>query len=170
MRKFVEPYRVNIKDSKATNVMTQGKWYINDECKVFGPMSWKQVKAKVDSARVTPHAQIKEETWPTWVSIWYYFRPKTGSEIEIEGILPSRYDALLYFGIFLFMAGVFVFMLEPMFGLVLLIISPVIEGFAIQQEREHKPKALSSTIGNIMAGCWIVVQILVTGLLLTTII
>ncbi len=49
--------------------MGQKKWYVTDMGKVYGPMSWYDIKSMADKAQVSPFAQIREETWPQWAPL-----------------------------------------------------------------------------------------------------
>ncbi|UCG69513.1 MAG: hypothetical protein JSV09_00370 [Thermoplasmata archaeon] len=143
----------------------EGKWYVADMGRIIGPMPWKDVKSMADKAQVTPYAQIREESWKQWAPIIWYLRVKTKGEMEIEGLIPSRYDAMFYLGVFMFMVGIIGFVIQPVVGILLILLSILVEVKALQLESKHKGKAATRTIGNIIAMLWIVLQIGVTVLM-----
>ena len=149
-------------DSQASDFGSGKKWYVSDMGRIYGPMSWHDVASMVDRAQVTPFAGIRQETWPQWAPITYYFRIKTKTDREVEALIPSRYDALFYLGVFVFFIGVFGFFVMPAMGIVILILSPVIEVLAIYLEIKSKGMTVAGTIGNVIAIFWIVIQIMVT--------
>lgn len=146
--------------------MGEGTWFVSDRGLVFGPISWYEVKKMGDSGTVTPYAYIREENWVQWAPITWYFRVKTKSDLEMEGLLPSRYDALFWLGVFVFMMGIILLFALPLIGLILVSVSPIIEFYALYLESKRKEKAITRTIGNAMAIFWIVIQIFITGVML----
>ncbi len=88
--------------------------------------------------------------------------------MEIEGLLPSRYDAIFWLGVFIFIFGVIAFIAQPIVGIILLKVSPFIEGDAIHLESKHKGKAITGTFGNVIAIFWMALQIFITVLLIST--
>jgi hypothetical protein len=116
----------------------------------------------VNGKQISSSAFVKNELWPNWVPITYYFHPPQLVDAELMGLIPSRYDALLYAGFGLFFFGLIGLFVHPIIGLVFLILSPIIEIYAIVLERKNRPRAITSTIGNLFAMIWIVIQIFAT--------
>jgi hypothetical protein len=137
------------------------KWYLNDMGKIYGPMSWYEIKGMADRAQVTPYAQIRQENWPQWMPILYYTRVKTPKDLESEGVMPSRYDAIFYVGVFLYVLGVVIFIGQPFIGISLVVLSLIIEFTALYLESKYKRKTVAGSIGNAMAILWIVVQVFI---------
>ena len=163
--------RQNIVGQQASQIpqMGQGTWFVGDRGQVFGPMSWMDVKKMGDSATVSPYAYVREENWNQWAPITWYFRVRTKSELEMEGLLPSRYDALFWLGTFIFMIGIIVLFTSPLLAIMLLVVSPVIEYFALYLESVNKEKAITRTIGNAIAIVWIVIQIIITFIMISAV-
>ena len=148
----------------------EGRWYVSDMGMMYGPLSWYDVKKMGDSARVSPYAFVKEENWTQWAPITYYFRVKSRTDLEAEGLMPSRYDAMFWLGVFTFLIGIFVMFASLPLGIMIMILSPVIEFYALYLESKHKEKALTRTIGNAFAIIWIVIQVLVTIFMISAIV
>lgn len=144
------------------NLQSVDRWLIHDRGKNHGPISWNEVMYKVNKNQISSSALIKNEAWPNWVPITYYFHPAQLIDAEVMGLIPSRYDALLYSGFTIFFVGIFVLLIHPIVGLIFLITSPIIEICAIVLERKNRPRAITSTIGNIFSLIWIIIQIFVT--------
>ena len=157
--------RIELKEIYALKVDPRAKWYINQDCKVYGPMTWNKLKAKAKSAQVTPFAQIKEENWPRWVPIMYYFRVKTPAEKEAEALLPGENDAMFSLGVFIFIIGIFCFFIVPIIGIFIFIISPIVEWDGIYSDMKSKGMSIVGTLGNAMAISWMIIQVIVTILL-----
>ena len=81
-------------------------------------------------------------------------------------MIPSRFDALFYAGLGIFILGIFVYVANTIIGLIIFIGTPFLESYAIIGERKHRMKAVSLTVGNIFAIIWIIVQILVSVFLI----
>jgi hypothetical protein len=145
-----------------TSAKPQDRWLIHDKGKNHGPLTWNEVLYKVNNKQISSSAVIKNEMWPNWVSIKYYFHPSQLVDAELMGLIPSRYDALLYAGFGLFFFGMIGLFINLILGLALLILSPIVEIYAIILERQNRPRAVTSTLGNIFAMFWIVIQIFVT--------
>lgn len=154
--------RTGLKGTQVTSLRPGDKWYLSDMGRIYGPVSWLEIKGLADKAKITPFAQIREESWPQWMPIGYYLRIKTQSDLEIEGLMPSRYDGIFFVGVFVFIVGIVAFIVQPIIGIPLLIISPIIEIVAIHLENKHKGKAITRTLGNAIAIVWIVMQIVIT--------
>jgi hypothetical protein len=150
--------------------MGEGTWYVSDMGQTYGPMSWYDVKKMGDSARVTPYAFVKEENWTQWAPITYYFRVRSRTDLEADGLMPSRYDALFWLGVFAFLVGIFVMFASLPLGILIIILSPIIEFYALYLESVHKEKALTRSIGNAMAIIWIVVQLLVSFFMISALV
>jgi hypothetical protein len=140
----------------------EGTWYVSDMGQMYGPMSWYDVKKLGDSAAISPYAFVREEKWVQWAPITYYFRVRTRSDLEDEGLMPSRYDALFWFGVFFFLIGIFVLFSSLALGILIILLSPFIEFYALYLESQHKERAITRSIGNAMAIVWIAIQLLVT--------
>jgi hypothetical protein len=140
----------------------QGTWYVSDMGQTFGPMAWHDVKRMGESATVSPYAFVREENWVQWAPITHYFRVRTRSDLEADGLMPSRYDALFWFGVFVFLIGIFVLFASLPLGILIILISPFIEFYALYLESQHKERAITRSIGNAMAIVWIAIQLLVT--------
>lgn len=154
----------------ATSANPQDKWLVHDKGKNHGPLSWNEVLYKVNNKQISSSAFIKNEVWPNWVPITYYFHPVQLVNAELMGLVPSRYDALLYAGFGVFFLGLIGLFIHPIIGLVFLILSPIIEIYAIMLERKNRPRAVTSTIGNVFAMIWIVIQIFATVFLMVALI
>jgi hypothetical protein len=141
----------------------QGKWYVADMGRILGPMPWNHIKIMAEKAQVTPYAQIREEGWQQWAPIIWYLRVKTREELEVEGLIPSRYDAMFYLGVFVFMVGVVAIVIQPIVGILLVLLSLFVEVKALQLETKHKGKATTRTAGNIIAMFWIVLQVVIAA-------
>ncbi len=56
--------RIGLKEILAPSVGTGGNWYLNEDCSIYGPLSWIQIKEKARQGQITPLAQIKEDLVP----------------------------------------------------------------------------------------------------------
>ena len=162
------PHRVKIgiKDFQAPQVPAgppRDAWYLNDMGKLVGPITWGQIVVMAEKAQITPYAQIRNADWQQWAPIWHYVRIKTQGELEAEALIPSRYDAIFFLGVFLFIIGIISIVVNPYIGIPLLFVSPAIEFEAVYWESKHKAKAAMRTVGNAIATFWIVLQVLITG-------
>jgi hypothetical protein len=154
----------------AENLPSKDSWLIYDRGQNHGPLPWNEVSYKVNNKQISSSALIKNELWPNWVPISYYFHPAQLRDAEMMGLIPSRYDALLYGGFALFFVGLFGLFIRPIVGIAFLILSPVVEIYAIILERKNRPKAVTSTIGNIFALIWIFIQVFVTIIMINAVI
>jgi hypothetical protein len=136
------------------------RWYINDRGKRRGPLTWGDVSFIISEGQVSSGAMIKNELWPNEVPITNYFHPQYFKNVETMGLIPGKYDALFYAGIGVGIVAIFGLMINFILGLLLLALSLFLEIFAIKGERESKPFSTMSSIGNICAVGWIIVQIL----------
>jgi hypothetical protein len=143
----------------------EGTWFVSDGGRVFGPISWNEVKRMGESGTISPYAFVREENWSQWAPISWYFRVKTKSDLEMEGLLPSRYDALFWLGVSAFMIGIIFLFVSLFVGFLLVSASPIIEFYALYLESKHKEKAITRTIGNAIAILWIVIQVFLTGVM-----
>jgi hypothetical protein len=57
-------------DYRLENIST---WYIKENDISYGPFTWHNILEKVKNHEVTNSALLKEELWPDWVPINYYF-------------------------------------------------------------------------------------------------
>jgi hypothetical protein len=153
---------------KVTGQGAGGRWYVNDQGRVFGPMPWAEIKRLADRSQITPFAQIWEESWPQWMPIGYYLQVKMPGDREVEALIPSRYDAMFYSGMALFIVGIFIFFAVPILGIIFFIFSPIIEFLALYLEIKHKGMTVAGSIGNALAMLWIIIQIVVTTFILRT--
>lgn len=160
--------KIGLKEMYIPNVGGGGKWYLNQDCKIYGPMSWKRLKSKANQAEISPNAQIREENWVRWVPIMAYFRFKTQGEKEMDALIPGENDITFYLGVFMFFIGMFGFFIIPIGGIIVLISSPIVEGLALYKEFKFKEKTVVGTIGNFMFIIWMVIQIMVTIFLIST--
>lgn len=142
-------------------------WLILDGDKNYGPLSWNDVVAMVNNKQLTRTAKIKNYNWPNWAPITAYFHATQLVDTEAMGLVPSRYDAIFCGGIGLFFIGFFGIFINIILAIIFFIISPIIEVYAIYLERKNRPKAATSTLGNICAGGWIIVQLIVTILFIS---
>ena len=49
--------KIGLKEMYIPNVIGGGKWYLNQDCKIYGPMSWYRLKSKANQAEISPNAQ-----------------------------------------------------------------------------------------------------------------
>ncbi len=159
--------KIGLKEMYIPNVGGGGKWYLNQDCKIYGPMSWDRLKSKANGAEISPNAQIREENWVRWITIMAYFRFKTQEEKELDALIPGENDAMFYLGIIMFFIGVFGFIIMPIIGIVVLIVSPIVEGLALYNEFTSKERTVVGTIGNVMLIIWMVIQIIATIILVS---
>jgi hypothetical protein len=148
----------------------EGKWYVRDGEKIFGPISWSEINQMAISAQVTPQAQIRKEKWPQWVPITMYFRVKTRKEYEREGLKPNHYDAILSIFVFIFLMGAFIVRVDVLMGIMLMSASYLTEIFILGLEIKQKNKALTRAIGNAIVLAWIVIQFLLMTFLISLVI
>lgn len=83
--------------------------------------------------------------------------------MEVEGLIPSLYDAMFYLGVFMFMVGVVAIVIQPIVGIPLILLSIFVEVKALQLEKQHKGASTTRTIGNIIAWIWIVLQVVIAA-------
>lgn len=140
----------------------EGRWFVSDGNRNFGPISWNQVKDMADSAHVTPWAQIREESWPQWAPITMYFRVKTQRELEADALKPNLYDAIFWIAVFIFVFGVLVGIGNLILGIFLMFLALPLEIFAIYLEIKEQEKVVIRTLGNAIAIVWIVAQFFLT--------
>jgi hypothetical protein len=151
----------------STTLQSDDNWLILDGDKSFGPLTWNEIVAMVNNKQLTKKAMIKNFNWPDRVPLTNYFHPSQLVDVEAMGLVPSRYDAMFYGGIGLFFIGFFGIFINIILAIIFFIISPIIEFYAIYLERKNRPKATTSTLGNICAGGWIIVQLIVTILFIS---
>jgi hypothetical protein len=145
----------------------EDKWLVFDGNKNYGPLTWNEVVEMVNNRQLTRTAQIKNYNWPYWAPITHYFQPTQLVDAEAMGLIPSRYDAMFYGGVGLFFIGFFGIFINFIISIIFFILSPIVEILAIYLERKNQPKAATSTLGNICAGGWIIVQIIATALFIS---
>ena len=83
---------------------------------------------------------------------------------EVQGLLPTRYDAIFYTGVGVFILLMFAFLFSRGNPIVyaLMACSVIIPILAIYWDFKYKVRSTMGTLGNICAICWIIVQILIT--------
>jgi hypothetical protein len=140
----------------------EGRWYVSDMGRTYGPLSWYLVQELSDSARVSPWAQIREESWHQWVPITMYFRVKTQRELEADALKPNVYDAIFWIAVFIFVFGVVMSISIFVLGVFLMFLSLPLEVLAIYLETKDNKKIVTRTLGNAIAILWMVVQFFLT--------
>ncbi len=146
----------------AINPNSEDQWLIYDGNKNYGPLTWPEVVFKVTNKQISSKALIKNTQWPNCVPITSYFYPTQLVDSEVMGLVPSRYDAMFYGGVGLFFVGFIGIFIHLIFAMVFFFVSPIVEIYAIYLERKNRPFAVTSTLGNICAGGWIIIQIIVS--------
>ena len=129
---------------------------------VTGPMHWDEIVKMANERKISTKAMVKQEHWPDWVSVGYYFPPTVLVDKEIAGLIPSKFDAIFYGGMGLFFVGFITLLFNLIAGLVLLGLSAFLEIFAIYLDRKKKLRGTTSKVGNVFAIIWIVTQIAIT--------
>ncbi len=127
----------------------------------MGPMPWGEVMNGLHSGRISNAAHIKNVHHRDWAPLMQLLHPPQAPS-ELDGLLPSRYDALFYLGVGIFMIGIALIFDHPLIGLSLLTVSPGIEVLALILEARDKRTTIAGAIGNVMAILWIIVQVIVT--------
>jgi hypothetical protein len=136
-------------------------WWLSDLGKTQGPFTWNDIVYNIQNRNITNKAQIKHDSWPYWAPISAYFHSQMLVNPEAEGIMPGRYDLMYYLGVGIFILGIFAYMANPILGLILFVCSIIIEIGAIYLERENKLPSKTAMLGNICAGIFIIVEIVV---------
>jgi hypothetical protein len=126
-------------------------------------MSWHDVMRMTARGDVSHFAQVREQNWHQWMPIGMYFPIKTRQQIEAEALMPSRYDALISFGVIVYFIGMVMLFNNPILGLIIVLVSTIMEIFAICFETINKQKAVARSLGNAIVIVWIVLQILIAG-------
>lgn len=137
-------------------------WMLSDRGKITGPYTWDQLIYKANMREVTDKADIKEDSWENWSPVTQFIHPSILLNSEEQALIPNRYDAMFYGGIGIFIFAVFLIFVSPPLGIGFSIISIIIEIKAIQLGVKAYGKTKVGTMGNIFAGCWIVLQIFAT--------
>lgn len=137
-------------------------WMLSDRGKTTGPYTWDQLIYKANMREVTDKAEIKEDSWDSWFPATQYIHPSLLRNSEELALIPNRYDAMFYGGIGIFCLAAIILIISPILGIALSVISVIIEIKAIQLGVKAYGKTKVGTLGNVFAGCWIVLQILAT--------
>ncbi len=127
-------------------------------------MTWAEVIQKAQAKKISREAMVMQEDWPDWVSIGHFWNAWALNSADSMGIMPSRYDLMLYAGIMLSIMGIFAF-IEPTLtcvtlGIIINAVAFYLEIGAIYYERKNRPHSMTSNIGNIMAVGWIILHII----------
>jgi len=136
------------------------RWHILDDDNSLGPMSWQEAMHMAHSKRLTTKALIRNEEGMPWTPITYFVYPGYLINVESEGLMPGKWDLLFYGGLGLFLVGIFVVFVNVALFALILILSCLIESYAVYMDTKTKRRSASGTIGNVMAIGWIIVQVL----------
>ena len=136
---------------------------LSDRNEISGPYTWDQLIYKANMREVTDKAEIKEDSWDDWFPATQYIHPSLLLNSEEQALIPNRYDAMFYGGIGIFCLAAILLIISPIIGIILSVLSVIIEIKAIQLGNKVYGKTKVGTLGNIFAGCWIFLQILVTA-------
>jgi hypothetical protein len=138
-----------------------GNWYVKDGSKNYGPLTWAQLTTKVYDKGLSNKAWLFKEGDKNGVPAGMYFPGGQLVDAEVSGLIPSRYDAMFYLGLIIFIVSIVIFIGMPVVGLVLAILSTAIEIGAIYFEHKNRPGSITGSIGKILALLWIGFQVLV---------
>lgn len=146
---------------------TNEKFMVRHGTMVRGPLSYKDVEFLVRLKEIPPDAEFRTTEEFEWSPISQLVGREGAIDREVKGLLPNMTDALFYLGVFLFFVGaVIYFAVHPIVGDLVLIGSLVLEVYPVVRSFKKEPKAVTKTIGNIIALMWSAFQGLLTLLLL----
>ncbi len=128
-----------------------------------GPLKYKDVEFMVRMKEIPPDAEYRSTQGFEWAPISQLLGQRDRVQDEARGLLPNMTDAIFYFGLFIFFVGAVVyFAVNPFLGDLILIVSLALEIYPVVRSFSKEPKAITKTIGNIIALLWSAFQGLLT--------
>ena len=137
---------------------------LSDRNEISGPYTWNQLIYKANMREITDKAEIKEHSWNSWLPVTNYIHPGLLRDSEELALIPNRYDAMFFGGVGLFCLAAIMILISPILAIGLSIISIIIEIKSIQLGVKAHGNTKVGTFGNILAGCWIAMQMFLTAL------
>ncbi len=134
-------------------------WYLSEGGAVQGPFMWHQIAARAELQQFAPDAMLRNEAWQTWAPLQQYLPRRPGMNREVQGLIPSRYDAMFYAFLGLFIFGIVVAAFQIVLGILVLVISVAGEIMAVVLEIRQRGTSVSSILGNTMAAILILIQL-----------
>jgi hypothetical protein len=141
-------------------------WYVTDQGRKYGPMTWTAVMNLRNERRFSRDAQVWRTGWYQWEYLTHYFGGKTSTEAETSALMPSKYEALIYGGFGLWFLGFILLIISPVLGFIIQIMSICIELFGLYLVRKHVETTAVGLLGDILAILIIIGQTVFTVIII----
>jgi len=138
-------------------------WLLYQKGMQSGPYTWEELILKAHGKGILSDAMIRRDYDLGWYPASQFIHPSLLYDVELQGILPSKYDLFFYSGVGLFILGFTLFLFTMWLGIPFLLASPVVEIYALVEEKKNRPKSFFGTIGTVFASIWIIIQLIVTS-------
>lgn len=97
-----------------------------------------------------------------WVPLSNYVKITTPGEEEARALIPSRYDAMVWGSMGVFVLGIIAVIKSIFLGIPVLILSNALAIAGVYLDIKKRKRTTVGTIGNVFAIIWIVIQLLIT--------
>ncbi|MDG6224814.1 MAG: hypothetical protein QCI82_04790 [Candidatus Thermoplasmatota archaeon] len=136
---------------------------VRDASDTHGPWSYSEVEFKVRMKEIPDSCEYRTIFDTDWKPISDLKKQMNYNERdELRALSFRKTDGVFLLGLFLFFASALLYFIDQYLGILLLIISLIMEVAPIVYSIKNEPKAINKMIGNILALCWSAFQFIIT--------